>query len=122
MLFRSNDTATTEIYTPVNTLALHDALPIWQVAIVAGLEVGIAAAVTAGAANWWHVRVRRTAEPAAQPAAAAGRGIAVPRPGGAGRGAAPDGDDGHVIYLDRWATDHGADERTGQSGGPSALP
>ena len=27
MLFRSNDTATTEIYTSVNTLSLHDALP-----------------------------------------------------------------------------------------------
>ena len=29
MLFRSNDTATTEIYTPLYTLSLHDALPIW---------------------------------------------------------------------------------------------
>ena len=28
MLFRSNDTATTEIYTALNTLSLHDALPI----------------------------------------------------------------------------------------------
>ena len=28
MLFRSNDTATTEIYTTRNTLSLHDALPI----------------------------------------------------------------------------------------------
>ena len=28
MLFRSNDTATTEIYTVYNTLSLHDALPI----------------------------------------------------------------------------------------------
>ena len=30
MLFRSNDTATTEIYTVYNTLSLHDALPIWD--------------------------------------------------------------------------------------------
>ena len=30
MLFRSNDMATTEIYTTVHTLSLHDALPIWQ--------------------------------------------------------------------------------------------
>ena len=30
MLFRSNDTATTEIYTHANTLSLHDALPISQ--------------------------------------------------------------------------------------------
>ena len=29
MLFRSNDTATTEIYTVGNTLSLHDALPIF---------------------------------------------------------------------------------------------
>ena len=28
MLFRSNDTATTEIYTSIDTLSLHDALPI----------------------------------------------------------------------------------------------
>ena len=28
MLFRSNDTATTEIYTLSDTLSLHDALPI----------------------------------------------------------------------------------------------
>ena len=28
MLFRSNDTATTEIYTTEDTLSLHDALPI----------------------------------------------------------------------------------------------
>ena len=28
MLFRSNDTATTEIYTSLHTLSLHDALPI----------------------------------------------------------------------------------------------
>ena len=28
MLFRSNDTATTEIYTWYDTLSLHDALPI----------------------------------------------------------------------------------------------
>src|SRR5881628_4265673 len=28
--FFFNDTATTEIYTSVNTLSLHDALPIWR--------------------------------------------------------------------------------------------
>ena len=31
MLFRSNDTATTEIYTRPYTLSLHDALPIYVV-------------------------------------------------------------------------------------------
>ena len=30
MLFRSNDTATTEIYTCLDTLSLHDALPIYD--------------------------------------------------------------------------------------------
>ena len=34
MLFRSNDTATTEIYTSSHTLSLHDALPISVVAII----------------------------------------------------------------------------------------
>ena len=33
MLFRSNDTATTEIYTRAYTLSLHDALPIYFAAI-----------------------------------------------------------------------------------------
>ena len=34
MLFRSNDTATTEIYTQFDTLSLHDALPISLVSVV----------------------------------------------------------------------------------------
>ena len=36
MLFRSNDTATTEIYTTANTLSLHDALPIspWEIGVI----------------------------------------------------------------------------------------
>ena len=33
MLFRSNDTATTEIYTTEHTLSLHDALPILSDAV-----------------------------------------------------------------------------------------
>ena len=39
MLFRSNDTATTEIYTVPYTLSLHDALPIWL------LPIGLLAAL-----------------------------------------------------------------------------
>ena len=45
MLFRSNDTATTEIYTTLDTLSLHDALPIsfaeglGVLAVVVGLLV-----------------------------------------------------------------------------------
>ena len=42
MLFRSNDTATTEIYTWYDTLSLHDALPIYageyEQALVAEFE------------------------------------------------------------------------------------
>ena len=38
MLFRSNDTATTEIYTQQDTLSLHDALPI------SGIDLGPACA------------------------------------------------------------------------------
>ena len=45
MLFRSNDTATTEIYTPRHTLSLHDALPI-SVGVCAN---GLPVLVTAGA-------------------------------------------------------------------------
>ena len=39
MLFRSNDTATTEIYTNLNTLSLHDALPISDAYADADAEV-----------------------------------------------------------------------------------
>ena len=46
MLFRSNDTATTEIYTLSDTLSLHDALPInvdlrHQELAIEGLGVGV---------------------------------------------------------------------------------
>ena len=48
MLFRSNDTATTEIYTSVHTLSLHDALPIpplaWVVFAIAWFQVSHAGA------------------------------------------------------------------------------
>ena len=37
MLFRSNDTATTEIYTQQDTLSLHDALPISSSVVNAGV-------------------------------------------------------------------------------------
>ena len=50
MLFRSNDTATTEIYTPLFTLSLHDALPISDLAAtiaVARLVLGPSARIQA---------------------------------------------------------------------------
>ena len=46
MLFRSNDTATTEIYTVSHTLSLHDALPI--LAGLAGVMAGPILSVQVG--------------------------------------------------------------------------
>jgi hypothetical protein len=106
----------------------------WQVTAVASLEVGIAAAVTAGLVNWWYVRRRWTGlaggarRQAGQPA---GRGTPsrrseMTRPWPSDR-IADDDDYGHVIYLNRWASDgDDGDGGGGPSGrrsrGPSALP
>jgi hypothetical protein len=93
----------------------------WQVGAVASLEVGVAAAVTAGIANWRRQRaVRTSAGSAAAPPRPRPATTAVPGPG---PGAAPD--DGHTIYVNPWA---GA--RNQDSGGarapaphrPSSLP
>ena len=57
MLFRSNDTATTEIYTPSNTLTLHDALPIsFQYLSVAELFTTLGTDLAGLALAWWYVR------------------------------------------------------------------
>ena len=98
----------------------------WQVAAVASLEVGIAAAVTAGAVNWWSVRRQPAGPTAVQPVG----GVPPPtaqaeRPGAGGRWSVSgtDDDHGHVIYLDRWASDPDAPPPPpSRSGGPSALP
>ena len=88
----------------------------WQAAVVAVLEVGVAAAVAAGLANW--LRVRRDPVLAAERA----RRLAPPR----GRPpASPNSvnDGGHRIYLDPWADaagDRPAADRP--SPGPSTLP
>jgi Family of unknown function (DUF6350) len=87
----------------------------WQAALVATLEVGISAAVTAGVANW--LRLRR--DPGL---AAAGASHAASGPGGSPAQPGHAEDDGHRIYLNP-----GAGEEDGQPGdpaspGPSALP
>jgi Family of unknown function (DUF6350) len=71
----------------------------WQVGLVATLEVGVAAAVTAGVVNW--LRLRTGAASGQVRAAAAGQRD----PGAASDGHedAGDGGDGHVIYVDPWA-------------------
>jgi len=100
----------------------------WQVGVVASLEVGVAAAVTAGTANWLRQRAVR---------ARAGRAAAPPRPRPAtaaltGRGPGPGdaADDGHTIYVNPWAgsADQGSADQ-GSAGpraparhGPSSLP
>jgi Family of unknown function (DUF6350) len=91
----------------------------WQVAVVGALELGIASAVSAGAASWMRGGARRRS---AQAPAAAGPVPPRPRPG-PGR----DHEDGaHVIFLDRWAADHDdepdPDPAQSRRGGPSALP
>jgi len=83
----------------------------WQVALVASLEVGIAAAIAAGAVNWWRVRRTWVGSPGQEPAASG------PRPPVETRAH----DDGHVIYLDRWESE-GEEPTSRRQGGPSALP
>jgi hypothetical protein len=82
----------------------------WQTAVVAALEVGVAAAVTAGLANW--LRMRR--EPR-RSAGAADRAGQPARPV-TGR------DDPHRIYLDPWADEDGEPPGPGAPPGPAALP
>ena len=82
----------------------------WQTAVVTALEVGVAAAVTAGVVNWLRMRrvPRRTA--AASGTGRAGR----PEPGQ---------DDAHRIYLDPWAGDRdGEPPGPATPRGPAALP
>jgi Family of unknown function (DUF6350) len=80
----------------------------WQTTVVAALEVGVAAAVTAGLANW--LRMRRV------PRRAAGR------TGRAGPPAAAGQDDPHRIYLDPWAEEEGEPPGPAPPPGPAALP
>ncbi len=76
----------------------------WQIALLATLEVGTAAAVTAGAASWRHSRSPWT-------------GIG---PVAASPSMDHDPADDHVIYLDAWAA--GQDEDSPARRGPSTLP
>jgi hypothetical protein len=89
----------------------------WQAGLVATLEVGVAAAVAAGIANW--LRLRREPGLAAARAAPAAAG----RLSGAEVG--DDGvDDGHQIFVDPWADDDGTGHNSGRRArpGPSELP
>jgi len=95
----------------------------WQVAATGALELGLAAAVTAGLANFLVLRraeglrpgVLRRERPAA-PADRSGRDAGT-EVGGRGRVAPTD----HVIYLDPWAGERPAG-KAARPRGPSALP
>jgi Family of unknown function (DUF6350) len=103
----------------------------WQAGVVSVLEVGVAAAVTAGLVNW--VRIRRLAAaglvlPGAGTQGAGPLGPDPLKPGRRGAGPRLAGDpetetDGHYRYVDPW----GDAEDTGDGGrpeppGPAALP
>jgi hypothetical protein len=87
----------------------------WQVCLVSALELGIAAAITAGVVN--YVALRRAGALTAglqptRPSLAANRAPAAP--------AGPE-EGAHVIYLDRWAGEESPGHNPGPPG-PSAVP
>ncbi len=82
----------------------------WQAALVTTLEVGVAAAVTAGVMNWLWLR----REPAIAPAV---------RPEGSADVVDESADDaGHRIYLDPWTDDEDEEQAAPPRPGPAALP
>jgi hypothetical protein len=92
----------------------------WQVGVVASLEVGVAAAVTAGLANWLRLRAAARPVTAQRPEQPPPAGAAATR-----RGLAGGAEDGHTIYLDPWAGT-GGERDPGPAPGvrraPSSLP
>jgi hypothetical protein len=89
----------------------------WQVGVVCALEVGVAAAICAGLANW--LRHRTSSSAAAVVAAVrpqAGPPVEDSR----------QGEDGHVIYVNPWAEsgarDSAADRERAAQHGPASLP
>jgi hypothetical protein len=89
----------------------------WQAGVVSVLEVGVAAAVSAGLVNWFRMR-RLTAAGVVFPAAG-NRAADPPGPGAGDDGA---GESGHHIYVDPWASaEDGADARR-EPPGPASLP
>jgi hypothetical protein len=93
----------------------------WQVATVGALELGIAAAVSAGAACWWYGRTVGSVLPSGRvDAARATESARAPSRPSARQDSRQD--TGHVIFVDRWATEDGATNRPKPSRGPSSLP
>lgn len=99
----------------------------WQAAAVGALELGVSAAISAGAANYLGLRRNGSLAQASYGSASAHSAAAVraaasarARPTVPARTAAGPADAGHVIYLDRWAGDRPA--RPAPPAGPSSLP
>lgn len=114
---------------PLGNGLLSDVGPsAWQVGLVGALELGISAAICAGAASWW--RGRATAQRGSEPLGGE-RDMGVtgtgPVPAPAATVSVPDlaagaEEGGHVIYLDRWAEGQRSTGRSRPPSGPSALP
>jgi hypothetical protein len=110
----------------------------WQVAAVATLEVGVAAAVSAGLANWLSLRraagTRAAGQAGSRSPSGSGSSSGSGSPSGPHLPPGPrspsgpllaTGDDGaHTIYLDPWAGESGRGGRRSAAAehGPSALP
>ncbi len=110
----------------------------WQVGVVAGLEIGVAAAVAAAVATYLRYRATARSGPGKAadgagitPAGASGARVAASshstgvRSAGAGHTPANDvaePDDGHTIYLNPWADDQASVAPPPASRGPASLP
>ena len=96
----------------------------WQAGVVSVLEVGVAAAVTAGLVNWLRMR-RLTATGVVVPGAG-GHEADLPGPGrrraGPGLGDAEDEMSGHHLYVDPWDNAEDAPDGRPDPPGPASLP
>ena len=94
----------------------------WQVGVVSALEIGVAAAVTAGLSNFLALRRAGAQVSPAGRGPARSVGARPTQPGArATRSIAEATQDGHVIYVDPWAGDPGRGSHSAHRG-PSALP
>jgi hypothetical protein len=81
----------------------------WEIVLVAALELGVSAAITAGLVNWLLIRRRRIKLiPATAPPPAETTSYATGFASHLGRLTSQDDDTGHQIYMDPWA--HPEDE------------
>ena len=96
----------------------------WQAGVVSVLEVGVAAAVTAGLVNWLRMR-RLTAAGVVFPGAG-GHEADLPGPdprrAGPGPGDAEAEMSGHHLYVDPWGDADDAPDGRPDPPGPASLP